>query len=48
MATHDVRVDERTPDQPIPPPKISGMFDINENVVAGKTGFPVLRALDLI
>lgn len=47
MATHDVRADERTPDEPILPPTISGMFDNNENVVAGKTAFPVLRAPDL-
>ena len=48
MATHDARADERTPDEPILPPTISGKFDINEDVVAGKTAFPVLRAPDLI
>lgn len=47
MATHDVRDNERTPGAPARPPGIGGKFDIDENVLAGKTGFPIVRAYGL-
>lgn len=48
MAPHDVRNDERTPEEPIRPPRTGDKFEIDENVVAGKVPFNIVHTEDLL